>query len=463
MTVTFKGGVYNGTGVAQDLATIDLLDRNTTTPVRATTNPVSGIYSISHATQGRYDVRITKDSTVIWVKYDDYRQMQGIEVAELSIRNPAFTFKYDITPGAILADRILNLPVITGTDTVAVLGLAQTFTVAKTFVDQRLLIRNPADTFSYTIQAGTIVADRNLILPATTGTDTLVSLALAQTFTAAKTFAASMLLLRNPGDTFSYTIVPAAIAADRSLTLPLIAGTDTLACLGIAQSFTAVQTFTASPVVTNAGTPAVDIVTSGAAGNAAIQIRQPAAGSGLLQLRFEQGNSSGDADNMFYRMYYDGTNGRLALDSADIDGASTGADLIRIPDGQTTIDANTTWDINVFTEYCLSCSWHGPEPVAACPQCGGPTEWHDDLALVDEMVHSMHRRAGAREVIERMEKWGLVNTYGSLDSEKPEIFISLNKMPWFILSALAQMRRRVLSLEEQLGIEYTPKEARTWR
>jgi len=45
----------------------------------------------------------------------------------LKIRNPANTFGYTITGGAIAADRILNLPVITTTDTVAVLGLSQTF------------------------------------------------------------------------------------------------------------------------------------------------------------------------------------------------------------------------------------------------------------------------------------------------------------------------------------------------
>jgi len=44
----------------------------------------------------------------------------------IRIENPAGTFEYQITAGAIGADRILNLPVITGTDTVAVLLLAQT-------------------------------------------------------------------------------------------------------------------------------------------------------------------------------------------------------------------------------------------------------------------------------------------------------------------------------------------------
>lgn len=48
-----------------------------------------------------------------------------------------------------------------------------------------------------------------------------------------------MFAIRNPANTFSYTFVAAAIAANRSLTLPLITGTDTLACLGLAQAFSA--------------------------------------------------------------------------------------------------------------------------------------------------------------------------------------------------------------------------------
>jgi len=52
---------------------------------------------------------------------------QSFKDNQLKIFNPADTFKYIITAGAItVADRILNLPVITGTDTLAVLLLAQT-------------------------------------------------------------------------------------------------------------------------------------------------------------------------------------------------------------------------------------------------------------------------------------------------------------------------------------------------
>ncbi len=56
------------------------------------------------------------------------------------------------------------------------------------------------------------------------------------------------LRVRNPGDTFSYTLTPAAIAADRILNLPLTTATDTLATLGLSQTFTGAACY-----ITNGG------------------------------------------------------------------------------------------------------------------------------------------------------------------------------------------------------------------
>lgn len=47
---------------------------------------------------------------------------------EVCINNPANTFKYRITPAAIAADRILNLPLLTATDTLVSEGFIQTLT-----------------------------------------------------------------------------------------------------------------------------------------------------------------------------------------------------------------------------------------------------------------------------------------------------------------------------------------------
>ena len=45
---------------------------------------------------------------------------------KLNIRNPANTFSYNVVGAALAATRTLNLPLLTGTDTVVVTGLAQT-------------------------------------------------------------------------------------------------------------------------------------------------------------------------------------------------------------------------------------------------------------------------------------------------------------------------------------------------
>ena len=114
----FSDFLYTDTGVAVNNATVNLYDRNTTTPVRATTttNP-SGYYTISHATEGRFDIEIVNGTSIRRYKYDAAIQILEIETANLLVRNPAFTFKYDIVPAAITADRQLNLPLITATRT----------------------------------------------------------------------------------------------------------------------------------------------------------------------------------------------------------------------------------------------------------------------------------------------------------------------------------------------------------
>jgi len=84
----------------------------------------------------------------------------------------------------------LNFPNITGSDTLATLGLAQNFTGANTHSglnamlvsSSGLTVRNPANTFKYTITAAAIAADRTLNLPLITATDTLASLNLSQVF-----------------------------------------------------------------------------------------------------------------------------------------------------------------------------------------------------------------------------------------------------------------------------------------
>lgn len=193
--------------------------------------------------------------------YGDFAQTFTDNI--IRINNPADTFYYTLTAGAIAANRVLNLPVITGSDTIAVLGLAQTFTAAKTFSSSSLLLNNPAGTFAYTFVGAAIAAARSITLPLLTGNDIMVTEAFTQTLInktisaasntltgvartdAANTygdfnniFRSSRLIMSNPGNTFNYTFVGSAIAAARSITLPLLTGDDTMATIAFAQTLT---------------------------------------------------------------------------------------------------------------------------------------------------------------------------------------------------------------------------------
>lgn len=134
--VLLAGTLYTGAGVAVVGATVEVFDRDTTTPVRATFaggTDANGDWNFSYAPGAnarRVDVRITNGSSISFLKYDDQIQVSSVETANLRIINPAFTFEYDIVPAAITAARQLNLPLITATDTLVSLGLAQTFSAA---------------------------------------------------------------------------------------------------------------------------------------------------------------------------------------------------------------------------------------------------------------------------------------------------------------------------------------------
>ena len=128
--VLLAGNVLTGAGAAVVGATVEVFDRNTTTPVRATYaggSGTSGEWSFSYApgaNSRRVDVRVTNGSSVSFLKFDDQVQVSSVETASLRILNPAFTFEYDIVPAAITAARQLNLPLITATKTLAVTGNA---------------------------------------------------------------------------------------------------------------------------------------------------------------------------------------------------------------------------------------------------------------------------------------------------------------------------------------------------
>ena len=124
--ILLNGNVYTGAGVAVQGATVELLARNTVTPVLTNGTYVGGTtaaglwnFSFTPPANRRIDVRITNGTSVSFLKYDDQMQVSSVETASLRVINPAFSYVYDIVPAAITADRQLNLPLITGTATLA--------------------------------------------------------------------------------------------------------------------------------------------------------------------------------------------------------------------------------------------------------------------------------------------------------------------------------------------------------
>ncbi len=98
----------------------------------------------------------------------------------------------------------------------------------------------PVGTGFYTWMATPSSANLATLITDETGSGALV-------FGTSPTFKTTM-ILRNPADTFSYTITPSAITAARALTVPLVVADDTLAVLSLAQTLS--NKTLAAPIVT---------------------------------------------------------------------------------------------------------------------------------------------------------------------------------------------------------------------
>jgi len=103
--------------------------------------------------------------------------------------------------------------------------------------------------------------------------------------------------------------------------------------------------------LTHTGASKITVATTGSGNEGMFEASIPAAGTGNPGLQLVQGDGNGNPDHMKYAINYVAGSDYLRLRSWDTDGNSANADIWRVPDGQTTIDANTTWDINVFDDY----------------------------------------------------------------------------------------------------------------
>lgn len=134
----------------------------------------------------------------------------------------------------------LNYPNITGTDTLTTLGLAQTWTAAQTFTQSDFKLLG-SSTGATTLNSGLSGSGNNTLTLPTTASDTLAALGTAQTFTAVQTITNGDLALL--GTSTGKTTLNSGLTSttNNTLTLPITAS-DTLAALGTVQTWTAVQT-----------------------------------------------------------------------------------------------------------------------------------------------------------------------------------------------------------------------------
>lgn len=221
------------------------------------------------------------DRTIITITAGD----SDFDSSELRIANPAGTFWYTFAGSAILADRTLTLPLLGANDVVVCEAFAQTLT-NKTIsgASNTLTVRLASDvtgtlpvanggtgitslgtgvaTWLGTPSGANLASALTTALPDTKGGTGLTSLGTGvatflgtpssanlasacsdETGTGSLVFGTAPLFkttinLNNPGNTFKYVITPAAIAADRTLTLPLLAGNDTAVCEAFTQTLT---------------------------------------------------------------------------------------------------------------------------------------------------------------------------------------------------------------------------------
>lgn len=166
------------------------------------------------------------------------------------LNNPANTFAYTFTPAAIAAARTITLPLLTGNDTMVTEAFTQTLT-NKTISGASNTITNVSLTSGVTgtlpvANGGTGITSLGSGVATWLGTPSSANLAAAitdETGTGALMFGTAptvktTLTIRNPADTFSYTITPSAIAATRTLTLPLLTGNDTFVTEAHTQTLT---------------------------------------------------------------------------------------------------------------------------------------------------------------------------------------------------------------------------------
>jgi hypothetical protein len=184
--------------------------------------------------------------------YGDFDQI--FRSGRLDVRNPANTFSYSLTGAAIAANRAITFPLLIADDVFVTEAMIQTIlnksinvsnnTITDTSQAIGDLLRNNGTKFVRFAKSGT---GGQFLRTNAGGTDiewATISAGGGDVSTTQQNtygdfdqiFRSGRLDVRNPANTFSYSIVGAAIAAARNVTLPLLTADDTFQTLAAAQT-----------------------------------------------------------------------------------------------------------------------------------------------------------------------------------------------------------------------------------
>lgn len=126
------------------------------------------------------------------VEYDDSNAEVDIETdtsfasEKLSLKSPTSGYKYIFKGSELAADRIVTFPLMASDGTLALSATTSANdwgTNMQTFRNQNIQFRNPANTFNYIWNTSAITANRSITLPLLTGNDTVVFANATQTLT----------------------------------------------------------------------------------------------------------------------------------------------------------------------------------------------------------------------------------------------------------------------------------------
>lgn len=183
--------------------------------------------------------------SVMWggTTQGDWHTSGGVGTGGFGFRNPALTYATTIVGGAVTADRTINLPVVTATDTFMTLGLGQNVTAMKRFNDATFSLRSSGNTVWHNLLSQQSGIPCNLYIPDSDGSASdyvMTSRADNLAIWGPKRFQPTTLRLANADDTFYATLNGGEQTANYTASLPVLSADVTIATTG-ANTFTGAQ------------------------------------------------------------------------------------------------------------------------------------------------------------------------------------------------------------------------------